>query len=183
MSVPILLYGHRFESRRRDPDYESAKGTRARFWPPSVRGETSSSQDRQKRFGYSLMTFLRPLQQKSTPTPIVPSHEQYCLGPCGLMDKAPDFGSGDCRFESCHGRRNFFLLLLHSLPGAGSPSRQDWRPRDPGKSPPPVRHRSNLCKPTDPVRASHYAARCLCRQSAICETLTDRHEFVKPTGY
>ena len=21
---------------------------------------------------------------------------------CGLMDKAPDFGSGDCRFESCH---------------------------------------------------------------------------------
>ena len=24
--------------------------------------------------------------------------------PCGLMDKAPDFGSGDCRFESCHGR-------------------------------------------------------------------------------
>ena len=21
------------------------------------------------------------------------------------MDKAPDFGSGDCRFESCHGRR------------------------------------------------------------------------------
>ncbi len=23
--------------------------------------------------------------------------------PCGLMDKAPDFGSGDCRFESCQG--------------------------------------------------------------------------------
>ena len=23
---------------------------------------------------------------------------------CGLMDKAPDFGSGDCRFESCHSR-------------------------------------------------------------------------------
>ena len=21
------------------------------------------------------------------------------------MDKAPDFGSGDCRFESCHGRK------------------------------------------------------------------------------
>ena len=29
------------------------------------------------------------------------------LRPCGLMDKAPDFGSGDCRFESCHGR--YFL--------------------------------------------------------------------------
>ena len=23
---------------------------------------------------------------------------------CGLMDKAPDFGPGDCRFESCHAR-------------------------------------------------------------------------------
>ena len=23
------------------------------------------------------------------------------------MDKAPDFGSGDCRFESCHGRSLF----------------------------------------------------------------------------
>ena len=33
-------------------------------------------------------------------------------GPCGLMDKASDFGSEDCRFESCHGRRtphNFYL--------------------------------------------------------------------------
>ena len=28
---------------------------------------------------------------------------------CGLMDKAPDFGSGDCRFESCHDR--YFLAL------------------------------------------------------------------------
>ena len=26
---------------------------------------------------------------------------------CGLMDKAPDFGSGDCRFESCHARLSF----------------------------------------------------------------------------
>ena len=32
-------------------------------------------------------------------------------GPCGLMDKAPDFGSGDCRFESCHGR-NFSTVLF-----------------------------------------------------------------------
>jgi hypothetical protein len=23
------------------------------------------------------------------------------------MDKAPDFGSGDCRFESCHARLSF----------------------------------------------------------------------------
>ena len=30
--------------------------------------------------------------------------------PCGLMDKTPDFGSGDCRFESYHGRS--FLLKL-----------------------------------------------------------------------
>ena len=32
--------------------------------------------------------------------------------PCGLMDKAPDFGSGDCRFESCHGR---FLFMLQNV--------------------------------------------------------------------
>ena len=25
-------------------------------------------------------------------------------GSCGPMDKAPDFGSGDCRFKSCHDR-------------------------------------------------------------------------------
>ena len=31
---------------------------------------------------------------------------QYCERVCGLMDKAPDFGSGDCRFESCHTRDN-----------------------------------------------------------------------------
>ncbi len=30
---------------------------------------------------------------------------------CGLMDKAPDFGSGDCRFESCHAR----AFLLHVM--------------------------------------------------------------------
>ena len=30
---------------------------------------------------------------------------------CGLMDKAPDFGSGDCRFESCHAR-NYILVLF-----------------------------------------------------------------------
>ncbi|KAJ0182133.1 hypothetical protein K1T71_002855 [Dendrolimus kikuchii] len=36
--------------------------------------------------------------------------ESY-IGPCGLMDKASDFGSEDCRFESCHGRvpKYFFL--------------------------------------------------------------------------
>ena len=35
---------------------------------------------------------------------------------CGLMDKAPDFGSGDCRFESCHDRfifsSYFYLYIL-----------------------------------------------------------------------
>ena len=35
------------------------------------------------------------------------------LRPCGLMDKAPDFGSGDCRFESCHGRYLFCPLFFH----------------------------------------------------------------------
>ena len=28
------------------------------------------------------------------------------------MDKAPDFGSGDCRFESCHGRSHLFAPLF-----------------------------------------------------------------------
>jgi hypothetical protein len=32
---------------------------------------------------------------------------------CGLMDKAPDFGSGDCRFESCHAR--IFFCIVSSL--------------------------------------------------------------------
>ena len=30
------------------------------------------------------------------------------------MDKAPDFGSGDCRFESCHGR-NFILKGINCI--------------------------------------------------------------------
>ena len=40
-----------------------------------------------------------------------PAHQ---VRPCGLMDKAPDFGSGDCRFESCHGRINKFLNVIQS---------------------------------------------------------------------
>ena len=42
-----------------------------------------------------------------------PTVEQFTsMRPCGLMDKAPDFGSGDCRFESCHGRK---LQILFSF--------------------------------------------------------------------
>ena len=37
--------------------------------------------------------------------------------PCSLMDKAPDFISGDCRFKSCHGRRGgyplTYILQIH----------------------------------------------------------------------
>ena len=44
------------------------------------------------------------------------AHEQCVHRSCGLMDKAPDFGSGDCRFESCHDRfifsSYFFLYIL-----------------------------------------------------------------------
>ena len=36
------------------------------------------------------------------------------MRPCGLMDKAPDFGTGDCRFESCRGQsfcgKNAYVL-------------------------------------------------------------------------
>ena len=38
--------------------------------------------------------------------------QRISIRPCGLMDKAPDFGSGDCRFESCHGRSFWFCFLL-----------------------------------------------------------------------
>jgi hypothetical protein len=31
--------------------------------------------------------------------------------PCGLMDKASDFGSGDCRFESCLGQFIFIVFV------------------------------------------------------------------------
>ena len=34
---------------------------------------------------------------------------------CGLMDKAPDFGSGDCRFESCQGRYIPFDLPVSNI--------------------------------------------------------------------
>ena len=37
--------------------------------------------------------------------------------PCGLMDKAPDFGSGDCRFESCHGRTFYHSHFIMELFG------------------------------------------------------------------
>ncbi len=35
--------------------------------------------------------------------------------PCGLMDKAPASGAGDCRFESCQGRINFSQGDLSNL--------------------------------------------------------------------
>ncbi len=31
--------------------------------------------------------------------------------PCGLMDKAPASGAGNCRFKSCQGRRSFYISL------------------------------------------------------------------------
>ena len=37
------------------------------------------------------------------------------IGPCGLMDKASDFGSEDCRFESCHGRPFLPVSYRHGI--------------------------------------------------------------------
>ena len=34
------------------------------------------------------------------------------IWPCGLTDKASDFGSEDCRFESCHGQLAFFFFYF-----------------------------------------------------------------------
>ena len=68
--------------------------------------------------------------------------------PCGLMDKAPDFGSGDCRFESCHGHNlyipfplfpslhtSILLLPLQSVQVLCSPSSFDAPPPPPGYHP------------------------------------------------
>jgi hypothetical protein len=41
----------------------------------------------------------------------------FYKGPCGLMDKAPASGAGDCRLESCQGRKFFTfprLLIISS---------------------------------------------------------------------
>ena len=40
---------------------------------------------------------------------MLPVRIEFNMGLCGLMDKASDFGSEDCRFESCHSRRNSFF--------------------------------------------------------------------------
>ena len=37
-------------------------------------------------------------------------------GPRGLMDKASDFGSEDCRFESCRGRKRIFFISFNFVP-------------------------------------------------------------------
>ena len=31
------------------------------------------------------------------------------------MDKASDFGSEDCRFESCHGRKNVLVIFCWNI--------------------------------------------------------------------
>ena len=33
------------------------------------------------------------------------------LWPCGVMDNVSDFGSEDCRFESCQGRFSFWQRM------------------------------------------------------------------------
>ena len=47
----------------------------------------------------------------------LPLYPVYQVRPCGLMDKASDFGSEDCRFESCHGRLTFVhhIVSIESL--------------------------------------------------------------------
>uniref|UniRef100_T1GCG1 Fibronectin type-III domain-containing protein n=1 Tax=Megaselia scalaris TaxID=36166 RepID=T1GCG1_MEGSC len=40
----------------------------------------------------------------------VEDSQGFFNGPCGLMEKASDFESEDCRFESCHGRKVIFFV-------------------------------------------------------------------------
>ncbi len=42
-----------------------------------------------------------------------PMHVGRSMWPRGLMDKASDFGSEDCRFESCRGRHKTFFSHSH----------------------------------------------------------------------
>ena len=41
--------------------------------------------------------------------------KQKMCRPRGLMDKASDFGSEDCRFESCRGRTIDVVFIQHYL--------------------------------------------------------------------
>ena len=42
-------------------------------------------------------------------------HQRGMCRPCGPMDKAPDYGSGDSRFESWQGRMHFFWIIFSSI--------------------------------------------------------------------
>ena len=70
------------------------------------------------------MSSRKSAMKKVLPTKLVTDAKQHtftktwCRGwPCGPMDKAPDYGSGDSRFESWHGRRQptFFFFLQNSI--------------------------------------------------------------------
>ena len=85
---------------------------------------------------------LKTLQQALSITfffLVTKSLASCCQWPCGLMDKASDFGSEDYRFESCHGRKEG--LLFEGFPGGRShrkcrfdpwlrkiPWRRKWQP-------------------------------------------------------
>ena len=59
----------------------------------------------------------------------------YQVRPCGLMDKAPDFGSGDCRFESCHGRKGAQIFgRFKSSAQIGRQRPENWALMDAGNA-------------------------------------------------
>ena len=57
------------------------------------------------------------------------------MRPCGLMDKAPDFGTGDCRFESCRGQSFCGKMHMFWNPCFPSSWEHDLIPSDRKNSP------------------------------------------------
>ena len=74
---------------------------------------------RQMIFSYLFRHSLNRTVGRTSVNVILDSQERVSTrtyvrcGPCGLMVKASDFESGDCRFESCQGRP---LLFFHLFP-------------------------------------------------------------------
>ena len=57
----------------------------------------------------TLIYKLYEKKRSSQNVKIIKKYRLKLTGPCGLMDKASDFESEDCRFESCHGRLFFHI--------------------------------------------------------------------------
>ena len=84
------------------------------------------------------MSSRKSAMKKVLPTKLVTDAKRHtftktwCRGwPCGPMDKAPDYGSGDSRFESWHGRRQptfffFFFFFFAKFNHSSCARKKTW---------------------------------------------------------